>query len=53
MGDNVRILVIGVRGGTVKIGIEADPSINIRREELEDQPTQKPAPLPGRKFAKE
>jgi carbon storage regulator len=35
IGDNVVITVLSVRGGQVRIGIEAPRSVSIRREELE------------------
>lgn len=34
IGDNVRITVVSVRGGSVKIGIEAPPHVRILRDEL-------------------
>jgi carbon storage regulator len=34
IGDNVRIMVVGIIGGQVKIGIDAPKEINVRRSEL-------------------
>jgi len=34
IGDDVTITVLGVRGGQVKIGIDAPKSVKIVREEL-------------------
>jgi carbon storage regulator len=37
IGDNVRIVVLGVRGQTVRLGIEADRSIRVDRQEVREQ----------------
>jgi carbon storage regulator len=34
IGNNIRITVVGIRGGQVRIGIEAPPSVKVFREEL-------------------
>ena len=34
IGDNVKITVLEVRSGQVKIGIEAPPEIKVHREEI-------------------
>ncbi|MDR2530809.1 MAG: carbon storage regulator CsrA [Oscillospiraceae bacterium] len=34
IGDNVRVTVLGIDGGTVKLGIDAPRSLSIVREEL-------------------
>lgn len=34
IGDNIKITVCSIRGDKVRIGIEADKSVNIVREEL-------------------
>ncbi len=36
-GLNVTIQVVAVKGGTVRIGIEAPPDVQVMREELLDQ----------------
>lgn len=38
INDNIRIKVIGLKGGSVRIGIDAPPSVSIRREELDAAP---------------
>jgi carbon storage regulator CsrA len=34
IGDNIRIIVVGVRGNHVRLGIEAPPEVTILRDEL-------------------
>ena len=34
IGQNIRIVVLGVRGGQVKLGIEAPPSVEVHRDEV-------------------
>lgn len=34
IGDNVKITVVDIRGDKVRLGITADPSISIHREEV-------------------
>lgn len=41
IGPNVFVMVCDIRGGDVKIGIEAPKEINIRRTELPDRPPDK------------
>ena len=36
IGDNVKIKIMGIEKGTVKIGIEAPSDITILRQELKD-----------------
>lgn len=36
IGEDIRIVVVDVRGGLVKLGIEADKSVRVLREELLD-----------------
>ena len=38
INDNIRIKVIGLKGGSVRLGIDAPPSVVIRREELDAAP---------------
>jgi carbon storage regulator len=34
IGDDVRVVVLGVKGGHVRIGVEAPREINVHREEV-------------------
>lgn len=34
IGDRIRIVVLGLRGGQVRLGIEAPPEITVDREEV-------------------
>jgi carbon storage regulator len=34
IGSNIRIVVLGVRGGQVKLGIEAPPAVEVHRDEV-------------------
>jgi carbon storage regulator len=34
IGPNIRIVVLGVRGGQVKLGIEAPPAVEVHRDEV-------------------
>ncbi|MFN0055890.1 MAG: carbon storage regulator [Planctomycetales bacterium] len=38
MGDDVRITVVQIQGGRVRLGIEAPPHVRIRREEVLPEP---------------
>ncbi|MDR3639039.1 MAG: carbon storage regulator [Isosphaeraceae bacterium] len=44
IGDNIRIVVTGLRGGQVRIGIEAPPTVPIFRDELFPRPADAAAP---------
>lgn len=33
IGDDVRVVIVSARGGTVKLGIEADLSVKVLRDE--------------------
>jgi carbon storage regulator CsrA len=50
-GLNVTIQVVAVKGGTVRLGIDAPPDVQVLREELLDQ-TKAPAPT-GRDAGKQ
>ena len=34
IGDNVRIVVVSIEGDSVKIGVQASPSVSVQREEI-------------------
>ena len=34
IGDDVRIVILDIKGGQVKIGIEAPPDVSVHREEI-------------------
>jgi carbon storage regulator len=34
IGDNINIMVLGVRGNQVKIGVEAPKEVSVHREEI-------------------
>ncbi|MFC2074597.1 carbon storage regulator CsrA, partial [Campylobacterota bacterium] len=36
LGDNIKVKIMGIEKGTVKIGIEAPSDITILREELKE-----------------
>jgi carbon storage regulator len=36
IGDNIRIMVTEIKGGSVRLGIEAPKDIRIYREEIKD-----------------
>lgn len=36
IGDNITVTVLGVRGGVLKLGIDAPPHVRILRGELSD-----------------
>lgn len=38
IGEDIRIKVVALKGGSVRLGIEAPPNVTIRREELEEVP---------------
>lgn len=45
IGDNIQIQVLNVKGGQVRIGIEAPREVRVNREErLEEQETGSPIP---------
>lgn len=34
IGDAVRVTVVGIRGGQIRLGIEAPPDVKVMRQEL-------------------
>lgn len=34
IGPDIRIVVLGIRGGQVKLGIEAPPAVEVHRDEV-------------------
>ena len=34
IGDDVRIIVLDIKGGQVKLGIDAPPNVSVHREEI-------------------
>ena len=34
IGDNIRIIVLDIKGGQVKLGIDAPPTVSVHREEI-------------------
>ena len=37
IGDSIRVTVVDIRGGSVRLGVEAPVSVNIAREEILEQ----------------
>jgi carbon storage regulator len=49
IGDNIRVTVVRVSGGGVRIGVEAPAHLAVVREELKDRvPAGEPASRPDR-----
>jgi carbon storage regulator CsrA len=46
IGDNIRLLVVGIYGGRVRLGVTAPPGIPIRRGELGPSPVNLKGPGP-------
>lgn len=40
VGDDIRITVVQIRPGRVRLGIEAPPYVRIRRDEVEPRPAE-------------
>ena len=51
VGQNITITVLGVRGGTIKLGIDAPPNVRILRGELSsfDAETPNDSPKPRKR----
>ena len=39
VGDDIRITIVRIGGGGVRVGIEAPPTMNVVREELKERNT--------------
>ena len=37
IGDNVHVCVVGIRGDTVRLGIEAPPEVSVHRREVTER----------------
>lgn len=48
IGDDIAVTIVRIGPNTVRIGIEAPPSLNIVREELCQDVTQAPADAPNK-----
>jgi len=46
IGDNIQIQVLSVKGGQVRIGIDAPRDVSVNREERLETPSQDSASLP-------
>ena len=51
IGSNVKIVVLGVRGNTIRLGIEAPPDVPIHRLEVAER-IQAESELPGDVWAR-
>ncbi|MCA9124450.1 MAG: carbon storage regulator [Planctomycetaceae bacterium] len=47
IGDNIRIVVVRLKCGSVQLGIEAPPEINVRRSELTTDDRKQLEPVGG------
>ena len=47
-GTAVRVTVTAVRGGRVRLGIEAPPHVTVRRSEAGDPADRRPRPTPAK-----
>lgn len=34
IGDNMKVIVLGIRGRQVRLGVEAPPEVDVHREEI-------------------
>lgn len=41
IGENVRVIIAEIRGGKVRLGIEAPPEVEIHRDEVRERINQK------------
>jgi carbon storage regulator len=44
--SQIRITVTGIRGGKVRMGIDAPPSVRVDRSEIHERRTQRPTEVP-------
>jgi carbon storage regulator len=47
IADNIRITVVGVGPGRVKLGIEAPPAVKVDRQEVREKKLHETAPQPA------
>lgn len=47
IGDGIVITVVSIRGGKVRIGVEAPPNVTIHRQEVLQSQTNKPGTRPS------
>lgn len=45
IGDNIRVMIVEVRGEKVRLGIDAPPDVSVHRKEIYDE-IQKNGPRP-------
>jgi len=45
IGDNIRVMIVEVRGDKVRLGIDAPPDVQVHRKEIYDE-IQKNGPRP-------
>lgn len=43
IGDNIKVMIVGIRGGHVRLGIEAPPEVTVLRDELKRHKSPEPA----------
>lgn len=46
IGDDIRVTIVRVGGGGVRVGIEAPANLNVVREELKDRASEEAVPEP-------
>lgn len=51
IGDTVKVMVVDIRGGKVRIGIDAPPHVSIHRQEVHDVIKREHGDIQPRKFA--
>jgi carbon storage regulator len=42
IGDDIRVTLVAVRGGTIRLGITAPGTVRVDRQEVRDQRTPRP-----------
>lgn len=41
IGDDIRITIVKIRGGRVRLGVDAPRDVQVRRSEVDDQTVEK------------